>query len=254
MIKLDNLTTRYQTRNDCWGDGKLLQPVKGIMVHSTATPGVMARRFADSWDNAGIPKAVHAFVDDREIVQCFDWNKRCWHAGVGELGLSANNTHIGFEICEPSGHHYDAGKGARMFDYDVAKNKPYFNNIWTNSVMLCAYLCQVFKLNPLKDIICHSEGYEQGIASGHGDTMHWFPYHGKDMNAFRGEVKAAMDKENPPKPQTDNIPDMYAKDAVDWAIANDVLMGDLNGDYKLHSPVTVQNCLVFIKRALEINK
>ena len=32
-------------------------------------------------------------------------------------------------------------------------------------------------------------GYKQGIASNHGDVMHWFPKHGKSMDTFRAAVK-----------------------------------------------------------------
>jgi cell division septation protein DedD len=37
-------------------------------------------------------------------------------------------------------------------------------------------------------VICHSEGYKRGIASNHGDVMHWFPKHGKSMDTFRADV------------------------------------------------------------------
>ena len=43
-----------------------------------------------------------------------------------------------------------------------------------------------------KNIICHSEGHAQGIASNHGDVMHWFPKHGKNMDTFRAAVKAKL--------------------------------------------------------------
>ncbi len=53
------------------------------------------------------------------------------------------------------------------------------------------YLCKQFNLTE-KDIICHSEGYKLGIASNHGDVMHWFPKHGKSMDTFRSDVKAGL--------------------------------------------------------------
>ena len=43
-----------------------------------------------------------------------------------------------------------------------------------------------------QNIICHSEGYKQGVASNHGDVMHWFPKHGKSMDTFRAKVKALL--------------------------------------------------------------
>ena len=55
---------------------------------------------------------------------------------------------------------------------------------------LCAYLCTLYKLDPLTDgvLICHSEGHKRGIASNHADVLHWFPRHGKSMDAFRQDV------------------------------------------------------------------
>jgi len=52
-----------------------------------------------------------------------------------------------------------------------------------------------------KNIICHSEGYKQGVASNHGDVMHWFPKHGKSMDTFRKDVKALLEKETAPRPK-----------------------------------------------------
>ena len=47
---------------------------------------------------------------------------------------------------------------------------------------------------------------------------------------------------------TDNTPDAYAKEAVEWAIKNGILKGD-GKDYKLHGAVTRQDMLVFLYRA-----
>ena len=56
---------------------------------------------------------------------------------------------------------------------------------------MCAYLCEKYELTE-KDILCHSEGYTRGIASNHGDVMHWFPKFGKSMNTFRADVKKQL--------------------------------------------------------------
>ena len=48
---------------------------------------------------------------------------------------------------------------------------------------------------------------------------------------------------------TDNIPDDYATEAVEWAVENGILKGD-GTSYKLHSFVTRQDMLVFLYRAL----
>ena len=45
-----------------------------------------------------------------------------------------------------------------------------------------------FKLSAEDD----SEGHKLGIASNHGDVLHWFPKHGKSMDDFRADVKAKL--------------------------------------------------------------
>lgn len=183
------------TRNDCFTAGRKITP-KGIMVHSTATPGVMAADWFNRWNKSykageiSRQVCVHAFVDDQGVWQYLPWNHRGWHCGG-----TGNNTHIGFEICEPGGFSY--GKGSTMVGYKVSKNEVYFRKAWQNAVELCVMLCQQYGLTE-RDIICHSEGYKKGIASNHSDVMHWFPKHGETMDFFRSAVKAALNNTSSP--------------------------------------------------------
>jgi len=124
---------------------------------------------------------VHAFIgklEDGSIAtyQTLPWNHRGWHAGG-----AANDTHIGFEICE-----------------DNLSDATYFRKVFSEAVELCVYLCKLYNLTE-KDIICHSEGYKLGIASNHADVMHWFPRHGESMDTFRAAVKAGLAE----KPETE---------------------------------------------------
>ena len=48
----------------------------------------------------------------------------------------------------------------------------------------------------------------------------------------------------------DNTPDSYAVGAIDWAVSKGILKGNGKGDYMLHSPVTRQDMLVFLHRAI----
>lgn len=252
MIKLSNLVVKMQTQNDCWKDGRMLPSVKGILVHSTATPGVNARTFSERWNRPGIEKAVHAFIDDIEIIQNYPWDKRTWHSGYNpNTGKRANDTHIGFEICEPPGHTYNGGQ---MVNYNPVKYASYFNMAYNNAINFCAYICQMFNLDPLEPgvIIDHSEGYKLGVASNHSDVMHWFPYHGKNMDIFRKDVADLLEKDK--RETNDNTPDNYAKEAIDWAVANNILKGDLSGNYMLHSNITRQDAIVFMKRVYDLIK
>jgi N-acetylmuramoyl-L-alanine amidase len=45
------LFTKYMTRNDCYTAGRKITP-KGIMVHSTAVPGVMAAEWFSRWNKS----------------------------------------------------------------------------------------------------------------------------------------------------------------------------------------------------------
>lgn len=184
-----NLHKLIFTNNACYKAGKTITP-KGIMVHSTGANNPNLKRYVGPDDgllgvnqynnhwNTDTPDGrqvcVHAFIGklaDGSIAtyQTLPWNHRGWHAGG-----SANDTHIGFEICE-----------------DGLTDSAYFNKVYNEAVELCVYLCKEYGLAE-KDIVCHSEGYKQGIASNHGDVMHWFPKHGKNMDMFRAEVKALL--------------------------------------------------------------
>lgn len=198
-----NLNKLIFTENACYKAGKTIT-VKGIMVHSTGANNPWLKRYVgpddgklgknqynNHWNTyhpGGREVCVHGFIGklaDGSVAtyQTLPWNYRGWHAGG-----SANNTHIGFEICE-----------------DRLSDSTYFAKVYKEAIELCAYLCKQYGLTE-KDIICHSEGYKRGIASNHGDVMHWFPKHGKSMDTFRAEVKALLaadtEKDEPAQEET----------------------------------------------------
>lgn len=171
------------TNSDCYKAGRTIKP-KGIMVHATGVAQPDVTVFLKAWNKPGVNACVHAFVYQGGVIETLPWNWRGWHAGG-----AANNTHIGFEILEPAGHTY---KGGTMIGYDAVKNAPYFAQVYHNAVELCAYLCQTYGLDPLRDIIDHAEGCKLGLASNHADVGHWFPKHGKSMDTLRADVAALM--------------------------------------------------------------
>lgn len=180
----------YMTNNDCYNTNEKIK-IKGIMVHSTSVPGVMANDWFKHWNKSykfqetDREVCVHAFVDDKSIYQYLPWDHRGWHAGG-----PANNNYIGFEICEPPEITY-SNDHSTIVKYDFIKNQEYFDRIWNNSVYLCSFLCKKYNLTE-KNIICHSEGASLGIASNHPDITHWWPLHGKTMDMFRNDVKKQL--------------------------------------------------------------
>lgn len=190
------LRKQYLTENDCYRAGRTIRP-QGVMVHSTGAnnpsvaryvPGddVIGRnQYGNDWDRPGLEKCAHAFVGrfaDGLVgtVQTLPWNRRGWHCGRGKNG-SANDTHISFEICE-----------------DGLEDASYFKAVYQEAVELTAYLCKEHNLDPLADgvVICHKEGCRRGIASNHGDVLHWFPKFGKTMDDFRADVARWMEGED----------------------------------------------------------
>ena len=194
-----NLHKLYLTENACYKAG-VKHTVKGIMVHSTGANNLNLKRYVgpddgllgenkynNHWNTdkpGGRQVCVHAFIGklkDGSIAtyQTLPWDMVGWHSGSGSKGSANRLGYVGFEICE-----------------DNLTDESYFNKVYTEAVELCAYLCKQYGLTE-KNIICHSEGHAQGIASNHGDVMHWFPKFGKSMDTFRSDVKALLAEEAP---------------------------------------------------------
>lgn len=194
------------TKNPCYTAGRTIT-VKGLMLHSVGCPQPSAKAFITNWNSPSYDRAcVHGFIDanDGKIYQCLPWNHRGWHAGG-----SANNTHIGVEMCEPSTIKYTGGSSFTCSDKTTAKAAA--KRTYKSAVQLFAYLCKQYKLNPLGDgvIISHKEGCARGIASNHGDPEHLWKGLGLSytMATFRNDVKKAMNTSTiPDKPSTPSKP------------------------------------------------
>lgn len=212
-----NLRKLLLTKNECYIRGTKIKPC-GVMVHSTAANNPYIKRYVGPDDGllgvnkngnhwnvfhpggkdvgqhtyksdgtgkcavcGGTQKCVHGFIgklEDGSIAtyQTLPWTTKGWHAGGNANAMG----YIGFEICE-----------------DGLTDKSYFNAVYKEAVEFTAYLCNEYSLDPLEDgvVICHQEGYRRGIASNHGDVLHWFPKMGKTMDDFRRDVATEMRKE-----------------------------------------------------------
>ena len=192
-----NLKKLILTENECYKVGQKIKP-KGIMVHSTGANNPYLRRYIgpddgllgenqynNHWNQlrpGGKQVCAHAFIGKLKngtiaTYQTLPWNHTGWHAGG-----DANNSHIGFEICE-----------------DTLSDASYFNAVYKEATELCAHLCKLYDLTE-KDIIGHYEGYQKKIASNHGDPRHWFSRHGKSMDSFRADVKKLLTVPSPSTP------------------------------------------------------
>ena len=181
------VTTHMMLKNDAYDETKDFTELRGVFVHSTATPGAMADIWYKAWNKPNTDAAVHAFLDDKGVFQYLPYEQTAWHAGK-----PANTYYLDFEICEPSGFYYS---GINMVGYDIKKNQEYFDKIWTNATVYTAYLCRVNGLDET-DVLSHAEGAKLGIATNHGDPDHWFKVHKKTMDDFRNDVKKLLENDN----------------------------------------------------------
>lgn len=185
-----NLQQLIFTENACYKAGVLISP-KGIVFHSTGANNPWLKRYVgpddgklghnrynNHWNQAMSRRVcAHAFIGklaDGSIAtyQTLPWTMRGWHAGG-----TANDTHIGFEVCE-----------------DGLTDPEYFAQVYAEAVQFGVYLCQRFGLDPLKDgvILGHNEAHIRGMASNHADPEHWMRRHGTSMADYRNDVNELL--------------------------------------------------------------
>ena len=181
MANADDRYTTFQRRGP-----------QGLVLHSVGCAQPSAQVFTKKWNSPSYDRAcVHAFIDANSgaVYQCLPWNFRAWH-----VGGSANNTHVGVEMCEPSAIKYTTGAKFTITDKDKAFKQ--CETAYKAAVELFAMLCKKYNLDPLEDgvILSHYECGKRGIGSRHVDPEHlWTGLGiGYTMAGFRQDVKKAM--------------------------------------------------------------
>lgn len=193
--------------NSCYKKASKMVP-KGIVVHSTGAnnpylkkyvqpdDGILGKnQYNNDWNRSGVNACVNAFIgkDKNGVVRCYQtlpFDYMPWGCASGKKG-SYNYTHIQFEICE-----------------DALKDEKYFNDAFGVAIDFCAYLCKEYNIS-VDNIVSHHESYLKGYGSNHADCDHWLKKFNKNMDWFRNEVKAKLEKKGvkpePTKPSSDNI-------------------------------------------------
>lgn len=202
-------------RQSTWYKGAGSTTVRGVLWHSTGANNPTVKRYVQPDDNAldrekmlkliGVNKngndwnhidrkaGVNAWIGklasgEVAAVQVGPWVKKAWGCGSGKKG-SCNNGWIQFEICE-----------------DSLTDKAYFEAVYQEAVELTAYLCTLYKLDPLGTvryngvtvpvILCHQDSYRLGLGGNHADVYHWFNRYGKTMDDVRADVARLMKGED----------------------------------------------------------
>ena len=117
-----------------WGNKKT-----AITIHETDNwdYGANAQTHANLIDN-GFSSTWHYSVDDKQAIQSFNHNIRCWHAGDGRSKNGGNFTSIAIEICVNRDSNYlkavqNAIELTRkiMKDEDIPASRVYQHNHWS---------------------------------------------------------------------------------------------------------------------------
>lgn len=242
-----NIIEAFAEKNRCYQIGTALYP-QGIMLHSVGCAQPSAAVFARSFNQyqpGGASVCVHAFVQaDGTVYQTMPWEMIAWHCGG-----SANGTHIGVEITEPS---------ADMTRGEAAEQ---IAGTYRTAVELFAALCKQYGLDPAQDgvIIGHAEGHRRGVASNHADPELLWRTHdmGYTMDGFRADVAAEMAAKNTDEEDEndmvrynsiDDVPG-WAQDTVRALMDAGALQGDDQG--KLDLSLDMVRGMVIGKRYAE---
>ena len=202
-----DIVEAFATKNKCYQIGAPLTP-QGIMLHSVGCAQPSAAVFARSFNQyqpGGQSVCVHAFVQaDGTVYQLLPWEMRGWHCGG-----SANSTHIGVEMTEPS---------AGMTYAEAAEQ---IAGTYRTAVELFAALCKQYGLDPAQDgvIIGHAEGHRRGVASNHADPeLLWRTYDmGYTMDGFRADVAEAMNENDNEEDEDDMVRYNTIEEVPSWA-------------------------------------
>lgn len=220
-----NLQKLILTKNVAYTEARKITPC-GVLWHSTGANNPNLKRYVgpddgklgynenkNHWNKPNFRKCAHAMIGklkDGSIAtyQTLPWGYRCMLSGSptskdkvkpDPRGSANDLGYIQFEICEDS-------IGAS------AANKAYAMAVYKEAVEFSAYLCKLFGLDPkgknrygLPVVLDHASGHSLGLASNHGDVLHWFGKHGITLAKIRQDIADAMGQ-TPPKPEPEPEP------------------------------------------------
>lgn len=269
IVKPSWWEVRWATKSDGYRYNGSINGPKGLVVHSTASPGADADAIFANFNRANRGASIHGAIDNNKFIQMMPFFQKAGHVGSGKNG-SFNKTHIGIELCEPKGLVYNTKTWA-IESYNPPAG--YFANIWDKATTLYAYLCQEFEINPLQHdanggIVAHYEAHALGYGDNHGDPRGWFACEDKTMDDFRQTVydklhgnttiedgddeltyeqfKEYMDKYMSEAVISD--PSSWAAESCQKAIDKGVMKGDGQGAYNFQRPLTREAYLVMQDR------
>ena len=193
------------TANRCYQAGRVIKP-KGVMVHSTGANNPNLRRYVQpvstTPDRAGLLARLGTNPNGNH------WNRAglnvCVHGFIGKL---ADGSVAAVQTLPWDRRGWHAGDGS--------------SGKSANDTHISFEICE--------DGLDDPDYFARGIASNHGDVLHWFPRFGKSMDDFRAEVAAELGR-RPEAPAVDGSNDRNDKEE-DGMVYYERL-GDVADSYK----------------------
>ena len=175
-----------------------------------------------------------------------------WHSGDGNDLEGGNMTSISIEVIMSGNDERDA-------------------LAYENSIKIAAWLLQKHQL-PIDRVVSHTYWVNRADGVFFGDTAmqstnpiynkKWCPKYIFNSDSFSIALenwrayRSLIEKEfyiledERIKSKLDNFPDEWAKDAVEWAKRNGIIVGDDSGNLHLRRNINRQELLTFLYRAL----
>ena len=198
----------------------------GVTIHNTGNSAETADALAHARWLASVEAAdelyigAHFFVDAQRIVQTLPINEVSWHAGDG-MG-KGNTATISIEICETAP--YERAEANAMALAAALLDTYGINDLYTHEMWSGKYC---------RRLILVREGGWQGFVEG------------------VARLRAAGSMPGMAAPVLDNTASSWAQDAVDWGLANRFLVGDAQGNLRLHDVATREEVLLMLYRAAQ---
>lgn len=204
-----------------------------------------AKQGVDFFAAAGRQASANYVVGcDGSIGLCVEESDRAWTSGGnltagGMTGSQNDQRAITIEVASDTTHPYaitDKAMAALLnLLTDICKRNPGIGRLrWKGDKSLVGKVAE-------QNMTVHRWFAAKACP---GDYL--YERHGQ----IAAEVNARLDAMETPeeKPAVDSTPSDWAKDGVDWATRNKLMVGDGKGNLMLHSPITREQFCVMLKR------
>ena len=208
------------------GGSRPASQIKYLVIHYTGNDGDSDEGNAAYFANNVVKASAHYFVDDDSVTMSVPELNIAWavggtkwadcgKTGGGSMyGVITNANSISVELCD----------GVKDGVYNASEKT------LERAAELCRNIMDRYKI-PVKNVYRHFDVTGKHCPAYMMEEAEW--------RKFKARLEAA---------EMDNTPRDFAKDAVEWAKENGILLGDEKGDLRLRQSVQREELMVFLHR------